>query len=717
MIIKKEFFVSIIFLLFVLVFTAFAGQIDSLKSKLDTVSGKGKIEILNQLAGAYWELPPNDRITFAEQSVDLSEKFHNQKSKAVAFGHLGVAYNNTGNTQKSMDYFMKSLDIMEQLNDKDGIAHSCVNIGQANFYMDNFVKALEYFQKALEIRNIIGNKMDISQSFIHLGNVKSMTEKFDEALDYYFKALKIKEKINDKMGLSQIYNNLGNVYLATDEMGKVLEYRLKSLQIDRELDDKWEIALTTYNIAEYYLENKEPDKAYPYLIESQELAKKLENKGLIRDNTHFLSWYYELKNNYPKALKYQKDYAKLTKEQFSETLSEKIAEMQVKYETEKKAKENQTYKFRLEKARTVRLRLIIGLLIILLIAFVFYYRYRVKKKAALILEDLVAKRTNELQENIADLKKTEKNLQVSEEKYRSLVENIEEGIGNVDGKENFTYVNQANAKIFGYSKDEMIGKNLKEFTTPASFQKVLKETVVRKKGVSGRYELNIFRKNGEQRIITINATPIISKNGKFKGASGIFHDITERKRAIEALRESEEKHRTLIETTLEGFGLIDPENRIIDANRSLCDMLGYSKNDIIGKTLFDFVDDESSKIFKEQISQIISTKHRTYEISLKKKDDHNFPIFFNATSLVDKNGNPAGFFAFITDITERKKAEQELRKYREHLEELVKERTKKLDEKNKELEHFNNLFINREFRIKELKDKVKELEKELGEIK
>ncbi|MBW2649194.1 MAG: tetratricopeptide repeat protein, partial [Deltaproteobacteria bacterium] len=119
---------------------------------------------MNELAGTYWKLPPNDRIAFAEQSIKLSEEFHDKKSKAVAFGHLGVAYNNIGNTQKSMDYFLRALNVMEQIDDKSGIANSYLNIGQANFYLDNFDKALEYYQKNLNLRYQIGDKKYISQA-------------------------------------------------------------------------------------------------------------------------------------------------------------------------------------------------------------------------------------------------------------------------------------------------------------------------------------------------------------------------------------------------------------------------------------------------------------------------------------------------------------------------------------------------------------------------
>jgi PAS domain S-box-containing protein len=91
--------------------------------------------------------------------------------------------------------------------------------------------------------------------------------------------------------------------------------------------------------------------------------------------------------------------------------------------------------------------------------------------------------------DITERKQAEEVIKESEEKYRSLVETIEEGIGNVDENETFIFVNQAAADIFGYTKKEMIGKNLKELTSTDMFQEIFKHTSKRKKGNSSFYEL------------------------------------------------------------------------------------------------------------------------------------------------------------------------------------------------------------------------------------
>jgi PAS domain S-box-containing protein len=148
---------------------------------------------------------------------------------------------------------------------------------------------------------------------------------------------------------------------------------------------------------------------------------------------------------------------------------------------------------------------------------------------------------------------------------------------------------------------------------------------------------------------------------RLQSIAHLIGEIVERKQAEEKLRESEERYRNLILTTSEGFWCLDLDKKTIDVNQSFCDMLGYSRREMIGKTPFDFVNDENLKIFKEQTSQTTDTFHRTYEIMLKKKNGTDLPTIFNATSLIDTKGKPAGSFAFVTDITEQKQAAEELK--------------------------------------------------------
>jgi len=196
--------------------------------------------------------------------------------------------------------------------------------------------------------------------------------------------------------------------------------------------------------------------------------------------------------------------------------------------------------------------------------------------------------------------------------------------------------------------------------------------------------------------------------------------------AGKALQESEEKLLQTVQGISIATFVIDKEHFITHWNSACEDLTGVSANQIVGTkkqwsvlyskerpVLADFIVD---KLSEKEIAGYYNGKTRK---STFTKGAYNaeafFPdlsksgrwLFFTAAPLRDYQGEVIGAIETLQDITERKQAEEELAKHHDHLEELVKKRTKELEEKNKELERFNNLFVNREFRIKELKDKVK----------
>ncbi len=130
-------------------------------------------------------------------------------------------------------------------------------------------------------------------------------------------------------------------------------------------------------------------------------------------------------------------------------------------------------------------------------------------------------------------------------------------------------------------------------------------------------------------------------------------------KAGKQLRESEAKYRRILETTSEGYLLLSSENKIMEVNESFCKMLGCNRDEILGKTPFDFVDDENRKIFIEQTSKISDTTHQTYNITLKKKNGQDLHTYFKTTTIRDKSERVQGSFAFIANITEHIRTQQE----------------------------------------------------------
>lgn len=124
---------------------------------------------------------------------------------------------------------------------------------------------------------------------------------------------------------------------------------------------------------------------------------------------------------------------------------------------------------------------------------------------------------------------TENALKESEKKYRTLVESLLEGIGIVDENENFTFVNNAGCAIFGCTNNDLVGKNLKEFTTEREFENIQSKTENKKKGNMDIYELEITGCDNITKTILVKTSPVI-EDGVFKGAFGFFSDITEQKK-------------------------------------------------------------------------------------------------------------------------------------------------------------------------------------------
>ncbi len=139
-------------------------------------------------------------------------------------------------------------------------------------------------------------------------------------------------------------------------------------------------------------------------------------------------------------------------------------------------------------------------------------------------------------------------------------------------------------------------------------------------------------------------------------------DITERKRVKQALRESEERYRGLVETMNEGLNMLDENGLLIYANDKFCKMLGYSRDEIIGHHISEFVDKSNQNILKEQLGRERKCERVSYELARTGKDGRKIFTIVSAVPILDADGNFKGSFAVVTDITERKRVEEALQK-------------------------------------------------------
>lgn len=191
--------------------------------------------------------------------------------------------------------------------------------------------------------------------------------------------------------------------------------------------------------------------------------------------------------------------------------------------------------------------------------------------------------------------------------------------------------------------------------------------------------------------------------------------LQERLKAEMALSESEIKLRNMFESSRDAIGVSKQGTHTL-VNPAYLQLFGYDREEeLIGTSILDCIaPSERDKITKNVLGRTRGKNASTpYETRGLRKDGSEFimDVHISTYKLNDEDFT----FVILRDITERKLTEEQLKKHREHLEELVKERMKELEEKNLELKRFKNATIDREFRMKELRYKVKELEKKLSE--
>jgi PAS domain S-box-containing protein len=267
--------------------------------------------------------------------------------------------------------------------------------------------------------------------------------------------------------------------------------------------------------------------------------------------------------------------------------------------------------------------------------------------------------------DITKKKQTEEKLKESEERFRSLVETAPSVILHLSPEGKILEWNPEAERLYGRKRNEVLGMNyIKEF-----IPKEIRETVSAdiKKVLGGKptrgFENPIISPDGNKRSMVWNVDRMLDSDGKSTGIIAVGQDITERMKAEEALKESEERFRSAFDYAVIGRGMAGLDGNLSDVNAAFCKILGYKEEELLQKTWMDIThpgDLEESKELTIQMMEQGKSSFRFIHRLIHKNGDIIW-VDLNVVLIRDKSGNPLYVVGDIVDITEQKKAEEALR--------------------------------------------------------
>jgi len=291
--------------------------------------------------------------------------------------------------------------------------------------------------------------------------------------------------------------------------------------------------------------------------------------------------------------------------------------------------------------------------------------------------------------DITDRRLAEEQSRASEGMYRRIVEMAGEGIWAMDGESRTTFVNSQMAALLGYEIEEVLGCVVTDFMFGEDLGDHGTRMRARRRGQSGSYQRRFRRKDGGEIWTSVSSTPDLGQDGEYLGSFAMVTDITERKRAEDALRESEERLRDVTFSMADWVWEVDENGVYTYSSQKGFDLFGPSREDVIGKTPFDFMPPDEAKRVAAVFSEIVANKAPIEDLENWniKKNGERFCLLTNGVPILDEEGNLKGYRGVDKDITERKQAEDALRESEEQFKRFAEHLPGRLSIKDAELRY------------------------------
>ena len=294
-------------------------------------------KILILLAHAYKRMNIYDKaIENNKILLDIYKNENNQKRVAFIYGELGNSYFALGDFDKALEFYLESLKIREQFNNTEDVIRMLNNIALLYLRLDNNSKALDTFIHAYNLAKESNIDFSLGTIANNIGIIYKDYGKYDEAMKYLQEALEFFQKSNDKEKIATIYINTSEILKRKKEYTKALTELEKAEKIFSQGGSNHNQGIVYNSFAEIYYETGKYKKALSYLDKSFLYVSETKAKDNLRKAFYLYSEIYEKIGDFQKSNDYLKNYITVNDSMFNADMSQKFAELQTKYETEKK---------------------------------------------------------------------------------------------------------------------------------------------------------------------------------------------------------------------------------------------------------------------------------------------------------------------------------------------------------------------------------------------
>ena len=308
---------------------------------------EGIVSALNNIGQGYAHLGEfNKSLTHQQRALEVQRSTGDESRCADILNNIGLNYGHLSLWAEALDNHLQALKIHEDTGNLVGQANALSNIGMIYGQLQNHDQALVCFQQTLEMRKKMGDRRGECISLSNIGQALDASGNNTEALQHYIDALSIARKLKKPYLIAHIVTELGRIHLQEDNLAAAEQWLTESLNIRKEIQDQNGNAQTLVELGELYHRQGELEKTQKTFFEALELAEKSENQDLTQAICRRLAEICAELGDYQQALEFSRRHCVISEILYDERNSRSIAEMQARYETEKKEREAEIYRLK-----------------------------------------------------------------------------------------------------------------------------------------------------------------------------------------------------------------------------------------------------------------------------------------------------------------------------------------------------------------------------------